>query len=150
MPKLIIADTSCLIVLQKINRLHLLKDIFEEIIITKEIAYEYREELPIWIITKKVKDKLSKHILEIDLDKGEASAIALGLENKDVLILIDERKGRKKATDLGLKIMGTLGVIINAKERGILKSVIEELEKLIEVDFRMSKNLIENIKKNYK
>ena len=110
MHNLVIADTSCLIVLQKIDRLDVLEEIFDKINVTQEIADEFGNELPSWIAITSVKDKMRERILRIDLDNGEASAIALGLENSDSLILIDEKKGRKRAMELGLKIMGTLGV----------------------------------------
>lgn len=149
MRKIVIADTSCLIVLQKIDRITLLKDLFEQIIITQEIALEYGDELPKWVEIAKVADKDKQNILQLSLDIGEASALALGLENKNALILIDERKGRQKAVGLGLKIMGTLGVLIKAKESNLIPSLKEEIEKLKSVGFRMSELLIKNILENY-
>lgn len=149
MRKIVIADTSCLIVFQKINRLSILKEMFEEISITQEIADEYGDKLPEWIRIKKVIDKSKQRILHLVLDKGEASALALGIENENSLILIDEKKGRQKATELGLKIMGTLGVLIKAKEKKLIGSLLEEIEQLKNVGFRMSDKLIENILNNY-
>ena len=73
---LVIADTSVLIVLSKINRLHILKEIFNSITITPEIHLEFGEELPDWIIIKEINDEKRKRILMLELDKGEASAIA--------------------------------------------------------------------------
>ena len=146
---LVIADTSVLIVLSKINRLHILRDIFNSITITPEIHLEFGEELPDWIIIKEINDEKRKRILMLELDKGEASAIALGLENDDSLLLIDERKGRKIASDLGLKIMGTLGVIIKAKELKIIKSLADEFEKLRKVDFWISEKITKNIINKY-
>lgn len=149
MPKIIIADTSCLIVLQKIDRLEVLKELFGQLYITKEIADEYGDKLPTWIIQKTTIDPTKQRILQLDLDKGEASALALALENEDALVLIDEKKGRKKATALGLKIMGTLGVLIKAKEKGFINSMLLEIEKLKSVEFRMSDKLIESILNKY-
>ena len=149
MLNIVIADTSVLIVLSKINRLHILRDIFNSITITPEIHLEFGEELPDWIIIKEINDEKRKRILMLELDKGEASAIALGLENDDSLLLIDERKGRKIASDLGLKIMGTLGVIIKAKELKIIKSLADEFEKLRKVDFWISEKITKNIINKY-
>jgi len=84
-------------------------------------------------------------ILKLILDSGEASAIALGLEKKDCLILIDEKKGRYKAKELGLNIMGTLGALIKAKEKRIITSLKAEIEILQRVGFRMSDDLIFDI-----
>jgi len=149
MADLVIADTSCLIVLQKIGRLGVLKEIFEKIMITKEIAEEFGDKLPEWITVTNVGNEVRKRILRFDLDKDEASAIALGLENEGALILIDERKGRKVAVDLGLRIMGTLGVLIKAKETGHILSLTDEIKKLQKVEFRMSKKLVDEVLQKY-
>lgn len=149
MSSVIISDTSCLIVLSKINRLSILENLFTEIIITPEVAHEFGEQTPDWISIKPTIDKVRVQILELELDKGEASAIALGLETENCLLLIDEKKGRKKASDLGLKILGTLGVLIKARERNIVQSLRTEIEKLEEIGFRMSNSLITNILKKY-
>ena len=149
MHSLVIADTSCLIVLDKIERLDLLKSIFAEITITEEIKAEFNESLPNWIAVRTIEDKTKQKILELDLDKGEASAIAWCLENPDALLLIDEKKGRKVASDLNLKILGTLGVFIRAKENQLISSIAPEIEKLRSVEFRMSDQLINQILDKY-
>ena len=149
MSELVIADTSCLIVLSKIGRLHLLKDIFSKISITKEVYQEFSDALPEWIQVEEIKDSERQRILELDLDKGEASSIALGLEHEESLLLIDEKKGRRIAKDLGLKVTGTLGVLIQAKINGQLDSLIDEIDKLKKVEFRMSEGLVQKILETY-
>ncbi|MEM6842079.1 MAG: DUF3368 domain-containing protein [Bacteroidota bacterium] len=149
MPELVIADTSCLIVLSKIGRLHLLKDIFSKISITEEVHQEFGDALPEWIQVEETKDSERKRILELDLDKGEASSIVLGLENKEALLLIDEKKGRRVAKDLGLKVTGTLGVLIRAKVNGQVSSLKDEIDKLKKVEFRMSEVLVQQILETY-
>ncbi len=149
MSELVIADTSCLIVLSKIGRLHLLKDIFSKISITKEVYQEFSDALPEWIQVEEIKDSERQRILELDLDKGEASSIALGLEHEESLLLIDEKKGRRIAKDLGLKVTGTLGVLIQAKINGQLDSLKDEIDKLKKVEFRMSEGLVQKILETY-
>lgn len=145
MHSLVIADTSCLIVLQKIDRLFILKELFKEITITQDIANEYADALPDWITIKSPSQASNFQILKLILDNGEASAIALGLENHDSLILIDEKKGRAKAYELGLKVMVTLGVLIKAKDKRLIFSLKEEIKNLKAVGFRISDELILNI-----
>lgn len=149
MSKLIIADTSCLIVLEKIERLDLLKSMFEEIVITEEVRDEFREIKEDWIKVINVKDTKRQQLLEFELDKGEASAIALALENEGSTVLIDERKGRKIAEDLGIKIKGTLGVLVEAKLKNKIDSLFDEIMKLKNVEFRMSEKLIQQILEQY-
>ncbi len=141
MPKIIIADTSCLIVLDQIGELSILEKVYTEIIITPEVQQEFKGVIPDWIKVTSVTDKKRQNILELDLDSGEASAIALGLENENSLLIIDEKKGRAIAKKLGLRITGTLGIIVKGKELGIISSVKEILEKLEKFDFWISESL---------
>lgn len=95
MPNLVIADTSCLIIFHKIGHIQLLHSLYDKITITSEVWQEFGEKLPDWICIEDVLDKKRLNILELYLDKGEASAIALGLENEGSLLLIDEKKAEK-------------------------------------------------------
>ncbi len=149
MRSLVIADTSCLIVLEKISQLGLLRKIYSEIIITPEIQQEYGEKLPEWVNITRVQDAKKQQILELELDKGEASAIALAFENNDALILMDEKKGRRIAKKLGLHVLGTLGVIIKAKEQGLIDSIKAQIDKLQMVNFRISDELVRKILDKY-
>lgn len=141
MQKTIISDTSCLILLDKIGELDLLKKLFKTVTITPEIAKEYNLPLPNWLVLESPTNKTYQLILEASLDKGESSAIALGLEKTNSLLIMDDLKGRKFAEKLGLKITGTLGILIIAKRQSLISSVKPALEKIKETDFRFSKNL---------
>ena len=145
--RIIIADASCLIALQNIKRLELLKALYSQISITPEVENEFGEALPDWIQIEAIKDVQKKSILQLELDEGEASAIVLALESTDSLLIIDERKGRKTARKLGVKIIGTLGVIILAREHSIIAEVAPILEALENVGFRISVTLKESILK---
>ncbi|MDF3079005.1 MAG: hypothetical protein K0S09_2894 [Sphingobacteriaceae bacterium] len=102
----IISDTSCLILLDKIEQLDLLRKLFGEVVTTKIVATEFGEVLPEWIQIQDPDNKRNQLVLETSLDKGEASAIALAMEKEDCLLIIDELKGRKLARQLGLNITG--------------------------------------------
>jgi predicted nucleic acid-binding protein len=104
--------------LDKIGQIGLLKSIFGKVIITKEIFQEFQKELPAFFEIINPKDQNYQRILQTSLDPGEASAIALALEYPDSLFIIDELKGRREAKSLGLKVTGTIGVIILAKQLG--------------------------------
>ena len=116
MPKIVIADTSPLILFHKINEIDILRLVYGSLITTPEIAVEFGFELPDWITVTPVSDKKYQAILETQVDVGEASAIALATEFEDALLLLDDLKARKLATRLHLKITGTLGVIHKAKQ----------------------------------
>lgn len=137
----IISDTSCLILLDKIQDLELLKVLFGQIVTTPIVAEEYGNLLPDWIIIQEPENKKNQLILEASLDKGEASAIALAMEHADCLLIIDELKGRKLARQLRLNITGTLGIIVEAKVSGHITSVRPLLDKIKQTNFRLSEQL---------
>lgn len=145
MRKIVITDTSCLILFQKINEFKILKSVYQEIYTTPEVVEEYGLDLPDWIIIKSVKDKKYQQILAFQVDLGEASALALALEINSDLILLDDLKARKLAKKLGFTITGTLGVISKAKKSGIIKEVKPLLEKIQKTNFRISKNIIREV-----
>ena len=138
MHKIIIADTSCFIVLTKINQLELLHQVYTEIVTTVDILSEFGEPLPNWIKIKNVSDKSKQQLLEMQIDRGESSAIALALETPDCTVILDDYKARKIAERLGINITGTVGVIIKAKLKGIIPSIKPFVEKIKLTDFRLS------------
>jgi predicted nucleic acid-binding protein len=141
MPKTIISDTSCLIVLSKIGELELLHKLYGQIITTFDIAAEYGEPLPVWVEIAEVVDKTRQLLLEMQIDKGESSAIALALETPGSTIILDDIKARKIAHQLGLTYTGTIGIVVRAKLQGIIPSIKPILEKIRQTDFRISDEL---------
>ncbi len=79
--------------------------------------------------------------LETKLDKGEPEAIAFSLELNADIILLDDYEARKQAEILGMKIVGTLGVLLKAKKLNKIDSFKTELEKLRSSGFRISEDL---------
>ena len=148
MPEIIvIADTSCLISLTIISAVFLLNKLYKEIFITEEIATEFGEPLPEWIKFKKVENDNYRSLLSNYLDPGEASAIALAFELKEVLLILDDLKGRKEAEKFGFKVTGTLGVLFRAKQERLINESKPSIDKLIELGFRISQNVIDDILK---
>jgi predicted nucleic acid-binding protein len=138
MPKAIISDTSCFIILTNIGELELLYKVYGQILTTPEIAAEFGELLPAWVEIVEVTDKYRQTILELQIDRGESSAIALALEMPNSTVILDDYKARKIAERLGITLTGTIGVIIKSKLSGIIPSVKPLLEKIKQTDFRLS------------
>jgi len=107
MPKAIISDTSCFIILTNIGELALLRRVYGQIVTTPEIAAEFGELLPEWVEIAEVKDKYRQTILELQIDRGESSAIALALETPNSTVILDDYKARKIAERLGITLTGT-------------------------------------------
>ncbi|GHV76425.1 hypothetical protein AGMMS49942_12460 [Spirochaetia bacterium] len=136
---LIIADASCLIGLTNINLLDILRALYGTVTITPEIAAEYGLDFPDWITVASVKNTVLQTAIQSDLHPGEASAIALALENPDSLVVLDDKKARRYAVNLGLTITGTMGIIVSAEESGIIKNADEVFEQLRKIGFRLPK-----------
>ena len=124
-----------------------LDKVYQRIFVTSEVAKEFGEELPSWITTKVVKDKKYQLFLETQVDSGEASVIALAVENDNSLLLLDDLRARKLAQQLGLKFTGILGVINKAKSTGFINKVKPIINKLLRTNFRISQNIISELLK---
>ena len=141
MSKTIISDTSCFIILSKIGELELLQQLFGNVVTTPEIVAEFGEILPNWIEVISVQDKYKKQLFELQVDSGEASAMALALEIENSLLIMDDYKARRLAQTLNIGYTGTIGIIILAKQKGIINSIKPILAKIKETNFHISADL---------
>lgn len=123
MQEVILSDASCLILLEKIDQFDLLEKVFGEITITPEVEQEYGRTLPEWIKVSAVQNKMYQQLLTVNVDAGEASVIALAVELENCLLIMDDWKGGEAARKLEIKFTGTLGVMLVAKEAGIISSL---------------------------
>ncbi|MCK6569170.1 MAG: DUF3368 domain-containing protein [Anaerolineales bacterium] len=99
-----------------------------------------------WLREDKIENRQVVLALRRELDNGEAEAIALALQLKINLILMDERDGRSLAKSMGLTPIGVLGVLIRAKQNGDVNSVGDILKRLrSEAGFYISDDLMQNI-----
>jgi predicted nucleic acid-binding protein len=85
-----------------------------------------------------VNNRLAVEMLASDLDAGEGEAIVLAHEIEAGLLLMDERRGRRRAAESGLTVTGTLGILIEARQRGLVTSLRPLLDRLWNLPFRMT------------
>jgi predicted nucleic acid-binding protein len=147
---IIVSDTSPLNYLSLIGRLELLPQLFDRVLLPPAVASEVRRGVTsnpalnavltaAWVEIRPLADSREADRLAHTLDRGEAEAIALSLELRLPLILIDELDGRDVAWELGMTPVGLGGVLVRAKARGLLKAVRPELDRLRnETNFRLS------------
>ena len=148
MHRIVIADTSFLIAIQKLQLFNQIQALYKEVYITREIAEEFKLALPEWIIIQKPHNSQIQTVLSLLLDAGESSAIALAYDYRDTILIIDDLKARKEAIKLGFKITGTLGVLYKLKQLGLISSLKSQIFRLNEIGFRISPKIIEEILKN--
>ena len=132
--KIVVADAGPLIGISRIGHLTLLQNLYGEILIPGRV----REELKLssnkpgsqivlealqtgWIRCVPIHDKRQVKMLIQAIDAGEAEAIQLAIEQQADLLLIDDRNGRKASKKRKISIIGTGGVLIEAKKRGTEK-----------------------------
>ncbi len=131
---IVVADTSVLINLCRVGQGSLLKALFHEVIIPPEVAMEFARlaiatprfvglTLPDGVRQQKPVALLLEVCAETGLDVGEAAALSLAVEIHADAILVDERRGHEIAVELGLRTIGILGILLRAKQEGILSAM---------------------------
>ncbi len=139
---IIVSDTSPINNLAAINHLHLLNQLYGTVFIPEAVYRELTDpNFPVagatevqtfdWIQTRAVSDRTLVEALNNELDIGEAEAIALAVEIQADQVLIDERRGRLVANRLNLRYTGILGILVEAKSKGLIAEVRPLLDALI-------------------
>ena len=140
---IVVSDTSPILNLARIGRLELLPSLYEQVVIPPavfgELTASASQDFPAidtarnsWLLLGTPKDQERVLQLRADLDAGEAEAIVLAVELQANLLLVDERRGRRTAEALGLRITGLLGVLADAKQAGLIEFVKPLLDDLIQ------------------
>jgi predicted nucleic acid-binding protein len=142
--QVVIADTSCLIIFEKLKGFSILRETFDSLVVTQAVADEFGPLPPGILVQDPASDVIFLR-LQTSLGKGEASAIALALERPDHLLIMDERKGRKVAEEMGLKLIGSLGVLLKAKEKGVISSVKTQIDLIEQTNFRIAESVKKEI-----
>src|ERR1700758_3167890 len=135
-----VIDSACLIGLERIGRLDILSQSFDTIFIPSAVEKELGRPVD-WLILRPIQNKDTVTALRTQIDEGEAEVIALAMELKDVYVVLDDKKARRIAQEISLKVIGTIGVILRAKKKGIITEIKPILDKLEEVGFRISDTL---------
>lgn len=118
----VICNSSPLIALEQIGHLHLLEALFGEIIVPPAVVNEVSMtvSLPSNIRCSALSQPLAATVIQASLGAGESEAITLALQEKACIIILDDRPARRTAESLGLKVIGTLGVLSAAKHKGLI------------------------------
>lgn len=137
---IVVCDTSPITNLDAIGQLDLLRQLYGTVVIPEAVFFELTVDPANpgasavqtlhWIETKPVLNQTLVTALRTSLDEGESEAIALAIEMKATLLLMDERLGRTTAAQLGLQVIGLLGVLLEAKHRGFISAIKPLLDDL--------------------
>src|SRR3990172_13183463 len=156
---IVVSDTTPLIGLASIGRLELLFELFGEVYIPQAVYDETvtfgREEgiakqavaSADWIHVVEVKNKLAVDILLDEMDLGEVETIILAEEINADWVLMDEKKGRRKLTQLNIPKIGTIGILLKARQLGLIPTLKSEIEKLQNCSFAVSQSVVSEVLK---
>jgi predicted nucleic acid-binding protein len=139
---IVVSNTSPITNLAAVGQLEVLRQLYDKVLIPQAVYGELtfggaiqpggREVQTLqWIEIRQVTDRVLVAALQVELDPGEAEAIALAVELKADLLLLDERRGRAVASRLGLRFVGLLGVLIEGKQKGCIPAVKPILDDLV-------------------
>lgn len=130
-----VTNATVLILLAKINRLDLLNiikkiqttpEIEKEVLEGREISVQEKEMLELFL--KNIRIEKATRILQLDLGEGEKSSLSLCRQRDILLFLSDDKKARRVADILGIKTLGTIGVLLkNLQEKKITKKEAKEI-----------------------
>jgi predicted nucleic acid-binding protein len=150
----VISNTTPLVSLWLLNHLDLLRDLYGEIFIPPTVHSEFlATEMAVrqmsltgapWIRVAPLTQP-RRVLAYAGLDRGEAEVLALAEEQSARLVLIDERAGRRYARRMGLPFTGTLGVLLLAKESGLIQAVKPLIEMLHQAGMYLGEDLIEGV-----
>jgi uncharacterized protein len=152
----LISNTGPIIALCSIDRLEILRGIFEEVVLPETVHDEimqggknfiglgcYRKAM--WIKVQSLESPIDPLLCTL-LDKGEASVIHLFQEKGADFVLIDERKARKIAREIyGMHVVGSARILLEAKHRGLISNVREPLEGMRSAGYWIHDNIVKAV-----
>lgn len=154
---IVVSNTTPLIGLATIGHFELLHRLFGRIYIAAAVHDEAlaagaemggaREKVVAaeWIEVCQVEERVAVEVLLDELDAGEAETIVLARELNADWVLMDEKKGRRKLAEMELNFVGTVGILLRAKQEGMLPLLRPLLEKLRRDGFSLSQPVVETV-----
>jgi predicted nucleic acid-binding protein len=150
--KVVIADACAIISLIHIGRIDLIEKVFGDFYIANAVwmvLCKYDDpnfdSVQLQCLVEKVKDISSKNYLSLIMDFGESESVILYEELQADYLLIDDKKARLIAESIGVNCIGTLGLLIKAKQKGLLTELKPIFEKIVLDGRYFSKKLLNDI-----
>jgi uncharacterized protein len=134
-----VLDSACLIGLERVGMLDILPGLLYPIFAPPAVISEFGS-CPDWISAVPVSDPGMVAAMRLSVDPGESEAITLAY-SMSLRIILDDLKARQIAQKLGLSVTGTVGLVVKAKQAGIISSASEILDELVAHHFRISQSL---------
>lgn len=145
-----VADASALISLGWVDQLRILPALFGRIVVPPAVVAEatYGQfVLPAWIDVLEPRRPLDQRVAAANLGAGETEVLSLGLELGGAWLILDDAQARTVARQLGLRMLGTAAVLVEAKRAGLLVQVRPTLDALLVRGFRLDRRVYARILK---
>jgi len=148
---IVVSDSSPLIAFLSVDRIDLLTKLFDTVLIPPAVYDEVFgvsriSEIPDFIRIENPISETSVRFLSMSLHPGESEAIALALEKHVNRIILDDKLARKTADRLGLSVIGTLGVLMLAKEKAFLTEIRPLIDRMIDkISFRIAPSVLNRV-----
>ena len=139
-----VSNSSCLIVLEAIGQLDLLQKLFGTVTIPAAVAAEIGIPLPGWLVIQSVQNPATVKSLQFQLGLGESETIVLAGELSASRVILDDKKARRIARQFNLPVTGTIAILIQAKQRGLIARLRDVLDELAHFGFFVSDALAED------
>ncbi|AEH45361.1 hypothetical protein Thein_1499 [Thermodesulfatator indicus DSM 15286] len=157
MPEKFVVNASPLIILGKINQLHLLPSLADELVVPYGVFKEILAGSPgdparEWLngpgkaFVKEI-GPLEPEVLKWDLGLGETEVLTFAYRNRDFIALLDDRAARKCAKTLDIKTKGTLAILVLARKRKLLPDITTVLDRIEQAGFYVSPSLLKAVKR---
>ena len=127
--------------LPKINRFDILQRTFKNVLTTDQVVLEYGPLPGNWVEVQNNYDKEVFQKINQKFGAGEASCIALAQQTANALLIIDDRRARRVAEGIGIRCVGSAGVLLLAKREGVIENIKVPLDAINKTDFRLSEKL---------
>lgn len=147
---IIVSNTTPILSLYKIGKLDLLEELFNQVLIPTAVfneiniigkkGYHILNTIE-YVKVKNIQNTLAAELLQSQLDYGEAEAIVLARELKADILILDEKKARKIAQATSQTVIGTIGILQAAKNKGLISDMRTNLDNLIEEGIWIDKKL---------
>jgi len=144
-----VANSSPLIVFERVRQLNLLPSLMKRLFVPSAVRDEVFGvcALPDWLTEKSLTQPVAAKIASARLGAGEREAIALALEMQATELVMDDLAARRLAQSLGLSIIGSLGLLLRAKDAGLIPAVRPLMLAMQSDEFHIAENLFEGILK---
>lgn len=148
----VVANTTPIIALADIGQLDLLRQLYGEIIIPTAVLDEIISEPARskvgesgWIIVESVSNAEQKRLFKSRLHEGEVEVMLLAQEQHADLVIIDDNAAKKTAKFLGINVTGTMGILIRAKQNGLIDEVKPLIEELLDKGLYIGQEVVDMV-----